>query len=186
MRRRLLNTFTVLSLALSVAVCALWVRSYYSWDLLRIGCGARWFHFSSRSGLFVPGTWVIGAQNRPDPAPQRLTYRASDPVAANKLLDQYERIARSKFSVGGIRYYELGPPFTSQHLIVFPWWTLQCLSLVAPFCWLVERRRQRYRPTRGFSCECTCECPASPFATSHLHRPLDMLHCDRPHTGSAA
>jgi len=162
MRRRPLNALTVLSLAVSVAVCALWVRSYYSWDLLRIGCGARWFHLSSRSGLFVPGTWVNEAGNRPDPAPQRLTYRATDPVAADKLLDQYERIARSKFSVAGIRYYELGPPFSSQHLIVIPWWTLQCLSLVAPSYWLVERRRRGYRRTRGFSCERAYDVRATP------------------------
>jgi hypothetical protein len=162
MHRRLFNALTVLSLAASVAVCALWVRSYHTWDLLRIGCGARWFHLSSRTGVFVPGTWVKGAANRPDPALERPSYQTLDPVAADRLLDEYERISIRRFSVAGIRYYELGPPFSSQHLIVFPWWTLQCLSLVAPSYWLVARRRRRYRRTRGFSCERDDDARATP------------------------
>ena len=75
MKRRLLNLLTVLSLVLCVAAVALWVRSYWRCDDVRVGTGRAYgvFHVIVATG---PGRLRVGTCREhlldpADPDPRR-------------------------------------------------------------------------------------------------------------------
>jgi hypothetical protein len=67
MKRRLLNFLTLLSLLLCVAVVALWVRSYWAVDIVKVGSG-RLHKASGGGGVMLESLTSFGARGIGGPA----------------------------------------------------------------------------------------------------------------------
>jgi hypothetical protein len=127
MTRRLLNLVTVLSLLLCVAVCALWVRSYWRNDVAAYEPSPREFwSASSRPSVVHLGHMHIKG-------------READDVAGSNPGWQFLGFAWASGSHGGrygVRHLQV---------LVVPYWSLALATALMP----VGRLYARFRSRRG-------------------------------------
>jgi hypothetical protein len=159
MARRLFNLLTALSLLLCVASCGLWLRGYWTWDLVHVRAAGRWFHVGSAAGVLKAGTWLV-AEHDPDlsPAHKRLA-----PSEARDLLKFYQLTATYRLHAMGFEYMALGGSKPrSARIVVVPAWFPAAAAAVLPGWWLRDRRRRRRRSATGMCPACGYDLRATP------------------------
>ena len=194
MKRRLLNLLTVLSLLLCVAVCVLWVRSYWAVDACRF---VTYDRSDSRRT-------VLSAEMRPGVVRGviRLTWERSSGMTVTEAAAEkadltpgwgytryppdpldFDFVPPDPFNKLGfchVRWSGPAPGFSSAAMSLYeftaPWWSiaLPAAALPAAWCWHRWRSRARMRaghcPGCGYDLRATpgrCpECGAAPVAST--------------------
>jgi hypothetical protein len=189
MRRRVLNLLTVLSLLLFVAVCALWVRSYWATDLLWWrGIRDKGDRCYFRQDVLAAGRGGVGMSRQvrsgslhpanPGPSFREVSERVSIPfhrVQPPKYPSFYDR----KGSWPGRAGFQFDrydawpdpnprrPPHGWSWKVVVPCWALAAATAIFPGVWAGSRvwRLWRYRgagrcPSCGYDLRATPDkCP---------------------------
>ena len=157
MKRRLLNLVTALSLLVCVAVCALWVRSYWGMDHVaaRAGPCDRLFHaWWSRGNIFFGVTTgddygISGDRLR------RWRYDARDLAAGWSRQPATVNLYAAGFGYVGA---EAGPAVRPRGRRVFaaiaPLWGVALLAAATPVLRLAGWTRRRGRKARQRRCLC--------------------------------
>jgi len=164
MKRRLLNLLTALSLALCLAVVALWLRSYWRYDLLGVEGGRAEVFVGSYHGHLA---WAgRRARKYPDDDRRRsvlpnVEYQGgeidSDVTAVLTLLRQ-----NATWRVAGFSYTfqpVVGPPL---RVLVTPSWSVALALAALPGARLWRRGARRRRARRGLCPRCGYDLRATP------------------------
>ena len=153
MTRRLLNLLTVLSLLLCVAVAALWVRSYWVYDLAGFhGHGVSWCcYVSSYRGEISLRLWV---RDSVDTDPEGWSW---DSVPVSKVQD-----FETRDTLGArLRRFRWPDAMGSYRLYINDGIVLVCCALPVGLAAL-RRRRARGRRSRGLCPRCGYDLCATP------------------------
>ena len=150
MRRRLLNLLTALSLLLCVAVVAMWVRSYFRYDVLAIHPGDAWLSARGRLGE----VWILFAADRS---------RVNTPrgLTTSRITDRTRWTHAALVPGNGWRRFGFGygtqpfpppaagagPVHTVFHVALIPYWALAAGFGLLPAVWSAHHvLRRRGRP----------------------------------------
>ena len=157
MRRRLLNLLTALSLLLFVAVCVMWVRSYFAADQIGVANARAYVRCAAIHGgsLFVCST--NDAHRQPD---RRWQVRTVKPDVFAPTAADLRTMGAERWSVAGIIHFardRVKSPSLSgagYTLLVVPLWlpaaASGCFAIAAGA--LVFRTRRRTRTGRCAAC----------------------------------
>jgi hypothetical protein len=148
--RRAPTILAALSLLISVALCTLWVRSYWRWDRLGVGRGQQSVRVESlRGGLGVrweTDLWPVGQA--------RWRFDYDGPAAASAGEDLRAACRWTFMGAGADSYLNMhlfvvskGVPATRTRLLVVPHWWLVLLTALTPA--LLARRTLRVRRRRN-------------------------------------
>ena len=175
MKRRLLNLLTALSLLLCVAVCVLWVRSYWRYDLAgwdarsvapilgsyrgHVLWAAEWGGEESRSGS-LPRSDSDSGDDGPDDR-RRFNYD-NGPVDSDSEVVWNNLRRKAALSVAGFIYTfaaDSTPPF---RMVITPSWFVALLCAILPARRLWRSRTRRLRSRRGLCPACGYDLRATP------------------------
>jgi hypothetical protein len=180
--RHLFTLCSALSLLLCVAVCVLWVRSYFRADWVPLIPRVNGVRFDSWQGrLFVVrvrfpedrptylrmdppvvGTSVFNQNG--DPA-FRNAIRRLQQTAGIKLLTPPRAVFSSASPANGFGFGYSGEelkPDMGWWTFSIPYWFLALAAAMSPVAWLVRRRKLRGRIARGLCPRCGYDLRASP------------------------
>jgi hypothetical protein len=150
MRRRLLNLLTVLSVLVCVAAVALWVRSYWRYDLGSVAIGYEEVGYHSLRGHLM-GFWSSHIGQRPESG--RNTFRCTP--------GEWRWGSLLEFHGDWWAVYDQ-PPHVTRISVSFPHWTLAAVAAVPPAAAVIRRRRRRKRLLHGLCPSCGYDLRASP------------------------
>jgi hypothetical protein len=160
-RRRLLNLLAALSLLLCVAVCALWVRSYLAWDLVRVRTERRWLHVGCGAGKLMAGTWLTADHDLEADMSLRREVRGAERARKNLALSS--AAATYRLHAVGFEYMALrAQKPTSYRMAVVPMWFPAASAAIVPVLWLRRRQRERRRVAAGCCSRCGYDLRATP------------------------
>jgi hypothetical protein len=165
MRRRLLNLLTVLSLLMSVAVCLLWVRSYWRFDHVRyihVGRQDRGradtvgFAAATLSGVCCVTVW--SEQVPASGSWERLRWYTAE---VSPLAQVRGAWSRTRWGFGYQAEAAARPRSDRSTSVFFPMWVPALLLSALPAARLGHRLRRRRRPTSACTC-CGYDLRATP------------------------
>ena len=151
MTRRLLNLLTIVSLLLCVAACALWMRSYWSYDILFAGGSTVFAELhSAKGGVTWIGQWESDAR-------RNAWVRVTSFPAANHG-DQ------GLLEFGGSSQRSKAPPVTWRALAAWaPHWAVAGAAGALPTRRMLARRRRSRRAPAHTTCDqCGYDLRATP------------------------
>ena len=158
MKRRLLNFVTALSLLLCVAVCVLWVRSYWTMDIVHLRTHDRFYFVSTYRGTLWAGAWL---RSEHDPE----TLNSGHQVYAASMYDAIWRKYRQADHRHVLGFHYLSPPpggLVSARVLVIPAACPLALAAGIPAAWLVSRLRRGRRRRAGLCAACGYDLRATP------------------------
>ena len=164
-RRRLLNLLTLLSLLLCVAVVALWVRSYFRYDILSIHPGNAWLSCRVRLGeVNILFAWDRSKLiSRRGFTTTRITERARWTHAALNGANGWQRFG---FGYGTQPFPPpsagAGPVHTVFHVLLIPCWALVAGSVLFALLPAGRAWRRLRRSTPGLCARCGYDLRATP------------------------
>lgn len=146
MKRRVFTILSAVSLLMFVAVCVLWVRSYWVKDNLTwVRPDKGWIVASGRGLLVVNFLWFRDVPARPRP-PWRFEWERQS-------ASSWQRPAGGVVRRIGFGYDDTGPPAPGWRGGFVPHWLVAAAFAALPAAWFIRWRRQR----RGARCGlCPC------------------------------
>jgi len=150
MTRRLLNLLTPLSLLLCVAVCVLWVRSYFVRDFLVISGSENYVVVNSLVGQFYVADFGYGHG-----WPCRVSRGQDHGLGWSQ---RSRAIALVKFSTSILLPNYPAPV----RVLEFPQWLVSALAATPPVVRLLRRLRRRRRIAAGRCGHCGYDVRATP------------------------
>jgi hypothetical protein len=171
MRRRLLNLLTAGSLLLCVAVCVLWVRSYFVWEMAALDTHARDDEYTTRTRWSLGS--VYGRLSLKVKAIRDRVALASAPGEVGGARWRYAGNAAGTMGIFG--WWETHRLFVvfedeidpgghaeSRRYVFVPYWALVLLFAIAPIGMAWKRRRRGRRHSAGLCPACGYDLRATP------------------------
>jgi hypothetical protein len=169
MKRRLLNLLTAGSLLLCVAVCVLWVRSYWRYDQVNRFGADHVLELSSGDGVFA----VMYGPTYKGPGavqwPTSWRYRNYKALGKNGLPGQMAIASHRRLHRLGLAYDanrlitpSLGPPYYSSHRLYLPHWLVALALAALPSARSWRRWRCRRARAAGGCPACGYDLRATP------------------------
>ena len=186
MRRGLFTISSAISLLLCIAVCTLWIRSYWLGDTvtwanadghrrIRTASGSLSIHLALEDWSTVPARF------------QPLRYQRDDwstPMNWHVFLSPNPGNVHTSWEFAGFAWYQLRNTRTGARSVisVTPFWSLALVTAVPPLIWVTRRLRDRRRraqaglcPTCGYDLRATPDrCPECGASPSHIPAPAAL------------
>jgi hypothetical protein len=157
--RHFFTLLAAVSLLLCVAVCVLWVRSYFTSDLMHLDGGSRWIYISTCQGSLMCGTWLKSDHN-PTIQPR---YRTVPPNDLAWIGPQHRRRAARKFGGIGFWYFDQVSGTTpSLREVIVPLWFIAICGAIIPLVHAHHALRSHQRQRVGLCLTCGYDLRASP------------------------
>jgi hypothetical protein len=163
---RLFNLATALSLLLCLAVCTLWLRSYWSQEKLTWitvnGYRSIWTAKGSVELGLLQGDGVYKPNETASPKYSRDS--PNSPFNGLLFLDFDYPITHTDWQHAGFAWHEVRETATGHtHAVAFaPFWSLALLTSLLPLAWLASRRRTHHRQESGLCPTCGYDLRATP------------------------
>jgi hypothetical protein len=164
MTRRLLNLLTVMSLLLCVVVVALWVRSYFRYDIVALAAysghsteffaargRAVFFHFNSYDDDGPPTEWTYAAWPAGSPMARRMDAEFSDLGP-----HWWTRLGFAAVFTDSHPYYK------RLRVVSVPLWFIALVSAAPPLAYAALRRRAKTRRLASLCLRCGYDLRATP------------------------
>jgi hypothetical protein len=170
MRRRLFTICSFVSLLLCVAICVLWVRSYWRSEWFEVGNETRWRTVGSSSGRLYAAAWTIYGRRLP-----RGMHSYANPDVAQSRHYVRGNIVQVPYTSSGVAVitldrslYGFGPFLFGRGtggddvVIVVPHWALAASTLALPAAWSIRLRREHRNRMQGRCPKCGYDLRATP------------------------
>src|SRR5688572_2973996 len=170
MRRRLFTICSLVSLLLCVAVCVLWVRSYWRSEWFEVGNETRWRTVGSSSGRLYVAAWTNYAGRL-----GRDVHSYANTNLAQRRHYVRGNSVRVPHTEGGTAVmtlnrslYRFGPFLLGTGTggddvaIVVPHWAVAASTSALPAAWLVRLRRELRNRMQGRCPKCGYDLRATP------------------------
>ncbi len=164
--RHLFTFCSAVSLLLCVALCVLWVRSYWVEDCIHFGDGeSRDQHFVNlESSLGQMGVYYIRPHDDHPPQPARVTFEHRSYAHATAVENSLPAMSEP-WKAAGFLFWSREHNTSWITLVAWPCWAAALLASLPPLGWCLARLRQRGRLQRiGRGCcpSCGYDLRASP------------------------
>ena len=169
MTRRLLNLLTILSVFLCVAVFALWIRSYWHYDLAGGRLGAVAGGFASYRGHLL---WVGAAG-----LAERTVATNFESGPASPEADAFAQYLRrsAAWNALGFSYLSIDASTPPLHALVTPSWSVALLASMPPALRFMRHRSRRRRAASGNCASCGYDLRATPGRCPECGREVTTL-----------
>lgn len=156
MRRRILNLVTTLSLLIGVAVCVVWVRSYFRTDTICAVRGRELLYGDSSRGALA-FAWQTGGQVAEEP----VVLEARAKGWAWHVAPGRDRYMGARRTFGFLWFYAARPGGSVERVLHVPDWAVVLAAAVLPVG-RAARWSLRRRPRPGLCPQCGYDLRATP------------------------